>query len=159
MGAVHCIALGARGFGLDDGHVRHLAKAVPPRESRPFAFFDRRLSCLPQAPRCLKQKAVWLVTDCQRMRGVRTDAELNQDLLAQEQTGNVRGWTMRVGPVPVEADSFLNRSLDTPVRRVVEARRSPGFAGFSSAAALAQLVRAPDCGSGGPLFKPGRRYQ
>jgi hypothetical protein len=26
-------------------------------------------------------------------------------------------------------------------------------------AALAQLVRAPDCGSGGPPFKPGRRYQ
>jgi hypothetical protein len=26
-------------------------------------------------------------------------------------------------------------------------------------AALAQLVRAPDCGSGGPPFEPGRRYQ
>ena len=26
-------------------------------------------------------------------------------------------------------------------------------------AALAQLVRALDCGSRGPLFKPGRRYQ
>ena len=25
-------------------------------------------------------------------------------------------------------------------------------------AALAQLVRAPDCGSGGPPFEPGRRY-
>ncbi len=26
-------------------------------------------------------------------------------------------------------------------------------------AALAQSVRAPDCGSGGPPFEPGRRYQ
>ena len=25
-------------------------------------------------------------------------------------------------------------------------------------AAVAQLVRAPDCGSGGPPFEPGRRY-
>ena len=29
---------------------------------------------------------------------------------------------------------------------------------FSASAALAQLVRAPDCGSGGPPFEPGRRY-
>ena len=31
--------------------------------------------------------------------------------------------------------------------------------GFSRFAALAQLVRAPDCGSGGPWFDPRRRYQ
>ena len=30
---------------------------------------------------------------------------------------------------------------------------------FSRFAALAQLVRAPDCGSGGPWFDPRRRYQ
>ncbi len=29
---------------------------------------------------------------------------------------------------------------------------------IDGSAALAQLVRAPDCGSGGPPFEPGRRY-
>ena len=38
-------------------------------------------------------------------------------------------------------------------------RNSLRLLDFSISAGVAQMVRAPDCGSGGPRFDPGRQYQ
>ena len=38
-------------------------------------------------------------------------------------------------------------------------RNSLRLLDFSVSAGVAQMVRAPDCGSGGPRFDPGRQYQ
>ena len=47
--------------------------------------------------------------------------------------------------------------MQAPAMAPVLQSRGPGDTSAASAA-LAQLVRAPDCGSGGPPFEPGRRY-
>ena len=44
------------------------------------------------------------------------------------------------------------------LRRISPLQSVCGGGNSPASAALAQLVRALDCGSRGPLFKPGRRY-
>ena len=59
----------------------------------------------------------------------------------------------------------INRSRYDDVAKVLKGAIAPlsfgekrGLLRFAFAA-VAQLVRAPDCGSGGPPFEPGQRYQ
>ena len=68
---------------------------------------------------------------------------------AQARDVGVRGAWHRAG-----ISLFLTR-LREPTGIALDRVRLRASARY---AALAQLVRAPDCGSGGPPFEPGRRY-